>query len=108
MKKVIFLAVLAFGVWSSATAQSIVPEEVVQVGENVAEDAVGWQAFQKASTLLYLPFGGAFLSLGVINLIQFITETEQPKPIPKLIVGITCIIAAGAAVGFGAATSNTW
>ncbi len=48
------------------------------------------------------------LSFGAYSLIQFITAPAVMKPIPKLVVGITCILAAGLAVGYSAATADTW
>ena len=108
MKKVVTLVIILLSVGSVAIGQSIIPDEVVQVGENVFSDALGWQAYQGSSTLLYLPLGGAMLSFGAYNLIQFFTAPEIMKPIPKLVIGVTCILAAGVAVGYSATTTDTW
>jgi len=108
MKKVFAFAVLFLAVTFVAAGQSIVPDGVVQVGENVFSNALGWQEHQRSSTFAYVPFGGALFSLGTFNLIQFITAPTAAKPVPKLLIGITCILAAGAAVGYSINTSNTW
>ena len=108
MRNVVALVIILLSVAYPAIGQSIVPDEVVQVGENVFSDALGWQAYQGSSTLLYLPLGGAMLSFGAYNLIQFITAPTAMRPVPKLVIGVTCILAAGLAVSYSVATTDTW
>ena len=108
MRNVVALVIILLSVAYPAIGQSIVPDEVVQVGENVFSNALGWQAYQGSSTLLYVPLGGAMLSFGAYNLIQFFTAPAVMKPIAKLVVGVTCILAAGIAVGYSVTTTDTW
>ena len=108
MKKVVTLAIVLLAVGHVAMGQSIDPDDVVQIGENVFSNALGWQAYQGSSTLLYFPLGGAMLSLGAYHLIQFFAAPAVMKPIAKLVVGISCILAAGFAVSYSATTADTW